>query len=154
MSLISHPARDLYVGPLFRSALAYSLAHHDETHILSAAHGLLHLDSRVRSYDLPLSRRPPAEHDVWAGGVLFHLQTLYPRDGMSTFVLLAGALYVRPILAAAHAARLPGWRFEDPLAHLDLFDRIRWFRQQDARAGPGQPRRDDPGPPFWARYTP
>lgn len=142
-----HPASDLYVGPLFRSALAYSLARHDATYILSAAHGLLRLDSRVQSYDLPLSHRPPAERDIWAGGVLFHLQTLYPRDRMITFVLLAGTLYVRPIVAAARAARQPGWKFEDPLAHLGLFDRIRWLRHADARADPGQPRRDEPDPP-------
>lgn len=136
----THPARELYTGPLFRAALDYSLAHHQATYILSARYGLVHPDHPLQSYDLPLSYRPQTERELWARAVVIHLERVFRRDHPTTFVLLAGTLYVQPILDAARAARNADWRFDDPLAHLGLFDRIRWLR----RAGLAHPRKEVP----------
>ena len=140
-----HRADELYTGRLFNCALGYSLEHDDETYILSALHGLLRLHDRVAAYDVSLFDRRPDERALWGGGIVFHLQTLFPSNLSVRFVLLAGAAYVQPIVAAARSARVPSWSFEDPLAHLGLFDRIRWLRRSGPRAG-AQPRaRDPPG---------
>jgi hypothetical protein len=47
-----HPARALYVGTLFRKALAYSEGMYDRTYILSALHGLVEPDRVLDWYDL------------------------------------------------------------------------------------------------------
>jgi hypothetical protein len=119
----THPARELYVSPLFRYALSWAERSTDETFILSARYGLVHPDQILDHYD----QRLPARHGeaaLWGLSVANHLATLYPSLTV-TVVFLAGLSYVEPIVTA-----LPKrWTIEDPLAGLGIGHRLSFLRR-------------------------
>ncbi len=125
-----HLARDLYIGSLFRNAFAISQTAHDETYILSARHGLLKPDDRVESYNYSILDLGLSKRHGWGRGVLFHLQTLFPRAMRLEFILLAGAGYVSPIVDGAERERLEAWTFDDPMRGLGLFERMKWLAER------------------------
>ena len=133
-----HAVRELYTSTLFRAALHYSEATADETYLLSARHGVLHPDDVIESYDVALSDMSLLERHAWGHGVVFHLQTLFPRDLPFAFSILAGAAYAAPIREAACKEKLSSWTFSEPMTGLGLCQRLRWLAEQ-RRALSGSP---------------
>jgi len=102
------PAKDLYLSPWFRKAIAYALSQsHSEglIFVLSAKHGLVALDQLVAPYNLSLNDMPVAARQEWAAGVYSQIQAA----GLSQdqrFVFLAGLRYrefLAPLLAGGGA---------------------------------------------------
>ena len=89
---LPHPARaeEMYVSPLFKFNLKYARQlKPDAIYILSAAHGVLELDTRIDPYNKTLNNMPAAERKAWAAKVLGQLGT---RANLAEdqFVILAG----------------------------------------------------------------
>lgn len=64
------PAIDLYVGPLYRSRLAYARARGGPHWIASAAHALVHPQAPTAVYESDLRRKSPAERRAWVDAVV------------------------------------------------------------------------------------
>lgn len=120
-------AKELYIGLPFRLAMRHALETADDVHILSAMHGLLDPYSQVVPYDYSMAELPPEKHIWWGRRVLWDLRTAYPMRRLK-IVFYAGQQYIRPIMRAV-TAEANYWTFEDPLKGLDLFQRIRWFKE-------------------------
>jgi len=118
------PARDLYRSPLFTMALAHAERVCDETHIVSAAHGLLPLDEIVQPYDRALSELPKKERLAWGARLVGALAARFASLPLH-LVILAGLEYARPIQAAAHGR---AWEIETPLAKKTIGARLAWLR--------------------------
>jgi len=86
-------ACELYASPLFRLNLAFARTFHpDQTHILSARHGLLALDAVVDPYPTTLERLPVAHLQLWASQVVRQLEAVSDLQE-DHFVFLAGQHY-------------------------------------------------------------
>lgn len=121
-----HRARDLYVGPLFKAALAHATRTAHEVFILSAAHGLLALDQEVESYDRPLRAASKSERQSWAYRVCLDLRSRMRRRPFEVFIY-AGQTYADPI--ESYLALLDCTvKVTTPLAGLALGYQLRWFR--------------------------
>lgn len=79
------PARDLYIGNLFRAARAHvEAASYDTWYILSAKHHLVHPDTVIAPYDYRLPKRASVR-EAWARAVDCDLRD--PRLGnLGTFM--------------------------------------------------------------------
>lgn len=98
----THAAVDLYVGPLYRSRLAYARALGGPHAILSGLYGLIEPDREVPCYDFRLSERPRAERDHWIrtqAESLLHLAEERP------IIILASGEYLN-VVAYLPAARV------------------------------------------------
>ncbi|TAL42050.1 MAG: hypothetical protein EPN91_09290 [Salinibacterium sp.] len=126
------PARDLYIGLPFRLAMRHATDTADDVHILSALHGLLNPFTKVDPYDFSMVQLPPDKHLAWGQRVLYTLRIAYPMQRLRV-VFYAGQQYIRPIMKAVTDEDCY-WTFVDPLMGLDLFQRIRWFK--DNAPGP------------------
>ena len=120
-----HPARALYTSNLFRGAVRWAEGRAPgHVFVVSAKHLLVSLDQELESYEHRLAR---CERAWWATRVVAQLAERYGAQPLRV-VVLAGADY-----ADALAAALPAeWRAERPLAGMDLFERMRWLRQEAA----------------------
>lgn len=121
-------ACDIYTGTLFRLAYEYAERTADDVHILSALHGLLPPFQEIESYELPMNRMLIHEQKEWGNSVVSDLFTFYPLTPLR-IIFYAGLAYIRPILEAA-VDQAGYWDMQMPLEGLDLFERIRWFREQ------------------------
>lgn len=101
---VTSAARDLYIGDMFRKAVAFATRKLDGFAILSAKHGLTQADEQVAPYDERLSSRK-AERADWEAGVLAALRTTY--DEGVTFVLLCGKDYRTAIEASDLPTEFP-----------------------------------------------
>ncbi|MFI5300420.1 MAG: DUF6884 domain-containing protein, partial [Polyangiales bacterium] len=130
------PARDLYVGNLFRASLAYAEAlAADAVFIVSARHYLLPLDRVIAPYDETLTGKVDWQVRAWgeyvAKEVENHCDPQHTRMPsawgkpnprvVAHVVLLAGETYAAP-LRLAIAARV-AWTLNEPLAGLMLGER-------------------------------
>ncbi|RKH01481.1 hypothetical protein D7X74_37820 [Corallococcus sp. CA047B] len=128
---VPSPARDLYTGPLFKGALreALALAGEERTAILSAEHGLVHLDEVLKPYDLHLASLPRAKREEWGRATA---GALVERFGASTAEvhILAGAPYVEALRPHFPAS----WRVVVPMEGLTQGGRLSWLkRAREAR---------------------
>lgn len=114
-SKLAHPApaRELYVGPLFRAHLAEAEASAPHVYVVSALHGLLPLDEVVAPYDVTLSDMSVAERAAWGKRVMDALARLYPAGSVELLVY-AGQTYAKPLRDALADSSLP-WRVLEPL---------------------------------------
>lgn len=123
----THPARELYTGPLFRAALAHAEATANHVFVVSARHCLVRLDEPVASYDATLPA-DPAVRGLWAGRVVAQLLHALP-PGVPRFqvAVYAGAPYADPIADVAPfcTERLV---IERPLRGLTQGRRLAWFK--------------------------
>lgn len=130
------PARDLYIGSLFKGSLTEGLARAGEqnTVILSAklrpdVGGMLLLDTLVAPYDVYLPKLSRVERETWGRTTAFALVGRF-GERIEAHVL-AGAPYVnalRPFLP-------PTWIVADPMRGLTQGARLSWLKQQrEARA--------------------
>ncbi len=121
------PARDMYTGCLFRAALEHSERYCDETYILSAAHGLLHLNTIVLPYDRSMIELNTARRQEWGQRVVAALAPLFTMMRVN-FDVFAGMLYAEPLIVAVHQNGWP-WTFNEPLEGLMIGERLRWFKE-------------------------
>jgi hypothetical protein len=121
------PARKLYTGHLFRQGFRHAMATADDVHILSGLHGLVAPHEQLAPYDYDLATARPETRAAWGGRVVGQLLTAYPLTHL-VITFFAGRHYVDPIIASASEENVP-WEFETPLAGLDLFQRINWYKQ-------------------------
>lgn len=136
------PARELYVGTLFRKQLAWAegRARFDlasgtsspSVHVLSARHGLTSPEAFLEPYDLRIEDLPTRERLRWAEEVSVSLaarvtraRATSPHDDVEV-IILAGAAYVEPLrLELANYRRR--WAVRDPLAGLQVGERLAWL---------------------------
>lgn len=109
------PARDLYIGQLFRNARAYCEARFgDGWAILSAKHGLIMPEKVIEAYDVTLADLTPDDELVrWHVKVHLQLHDLVDAraaNGLPTmFHVFAGEAYCYPCLEGhAHTRPLRG----------------------------------------------
>jgi hypothetical protein len=104
-------AKDLYTGTLFRLSMAYARQLNvDEVYILSAKHGLLDPERKIRPYDKTLKGMTAREVRAWAAGVATELRkrTDLERDH---FILLASndyRKYLVPYLRSSEGSAASG----------------------------------------------
>ncbi len=123
------PAGALYVSPLFRKAWRWACTRPAaEPFILSARHGLLDPRTVVEPYDLELRQLSRAERDGWAQYVTRALVERARGHAPVRVTILAGASYVEPL--RPHLP--PSWVVEEPLAGLQVGQRLAWFTREAA----------------------
>lgn len=122
------PAKDLYTGVLFRLAFGHALKTADDVLILSALHGLICPYRVTEPYDFAMSQRTSEGREAWGNEVVSCLNAEYPMTRLH-LVFYAGMQYVKPVMRALPEKK-PYWTWENPLDHMDMFQRIRWLKQQ------------------------
>ncbi len=98
------PAKDLYIGPLFRAARAYAESCCDHWYILSAKHGLVDPETEIEPYDQEMSKDEQIL-SRWGESVCGALHDEWGSVANVTWVLLAGERYLRalrPLLIQIH----------------------------------------------------
>lgn len=113
-------AKDIYISPLFKKALAYTLAHYDKVFILSAKYGLLDLDDIIEPYDLTLNTMNKKQRKQWAYKVYYQIQE---RIGFShEWYFYAGGKYreyLQQVLKPSYA----------PLKHLGIGKQLAFYKK-------------------------
>jgi|SRR5271157_1873567 len=131
------PAKDLYIGPLFRAARAYAETCCDHWYILSARHGLVDPEADLDPYDQSL----PSDNDElerWGERVCGSLLDDWGTVENVTWVLLAGERYLRAVrstlIQIANGDRndlMARWnRPEVPLARLGIGLQRQWLNRE------------------------
>lgn len=89
------PASQLYTGTLFRKAweYAFKLTVPENIYILSAKHGLIKHDTKLKYYDKTLVRATVAEKKEWAQMVLGQMRQNGLNPSTDRFIFLAGRSY-------------------------------------------------------------
>lgn len=113
------PARDLYTSPLFHLARSYAELNADRWFVLSAKHGLVEPSAVLEPYDLELCELVAEDKRAWAYRVAAELREVV-RSG-DEVILLAGVEY------AAGPKLVEGVRLVEPLAGLQIGERLRWL---------------------------
>ena len=122
------PAKELYTSPWFRKAREHVEGTGQPWFLLSARHGLLKPDSRIRPYDQSLDAMPRAERRRWADKVLRQLRAHIGED--DTLVILAGQRYREFIEQDLRDRRVS---VEVPLAGMRIGEQMAWFDRQRSR---------------------
>ena len=115
------PARALYTGPLFRAAAAHAERSGRPWSIFSARHGLVAPDRVLRPYEQRLGGDDPLLSDC-----LFYAML----DWSGVIELHMGAAYAAFLEATLQ--RLPAVTAIQPLAGLQIGERLRWYSQRRA----------------------
>ena len=115
------PAADLYTSGLFKKARAYAERQPGSWAILSALYGLVWPEEVLAPYDLRLSEQPAAERLRWGEQVTRWVPRVPPGRVLE---LHAGEAYCAPLRAQLVRA---GWQVEEPLAGLEIGERLRWY---------------------------
>lgn len=118
------PARDLYTSHLFRGSLRHAEAACDVVFVASALHGLVVLDEVIEPYERSLADIGKRFRVGWGQRVVDDIAARCP--GEQTLVLYAGAMYADPIRAEAFRR---GWTIEEPLAGMQIGQRLRHLSQ-------------------------
>lgn len=101
------PARELYISPLFKLALAYAGSLHPHAiYVLSAKHGLVELDKVVAPYNETLTVKRDADVRVWSRKVLQELGAKADLE-RDEFIFLAGERYRRHLIPSLAHVRIP-----------------------------------------------
>lgn len=126
------PAKELYVGSLFRAARRYAEAC-DGWWIVSAAHGLVDPEKVIQPYDAKLPRGLLAR-DGWGVKIASDLYGEMQDEESETsahfhfeVVVLAGSDYADPI--CDHLTRLRV-KFTRPLDGMRLGQRLSWLKRE------------------------
>ncbi len=121
------PARDLYIGSLFRDSLFWAERRRfDQVLVLSAAHAIVELHAELAPYELQLRDLDAEGRRVIGEVSRATLRRL--ADGPADLTILAGADYaelLRPLAAE-------GWTVREPLAGMTLGARRAWFGRRRA----------------------
>jgi hypothetical protein len=128
-------ARDLYIGSLFKLSFRHAQAAADDVHILSALHGLVDPSTRLEPYDYSMAQMFVSAQRAWGVRVLTELKAAYPLTPLR-IIFYAGQHYIRPIMEAV-TVETSYWTFKNPLEGMDLFERLRWLKQQSGELDQG-----------------
>lgn len=132
------PARQLYTSQLFRSALSLAERRHDVVYIISAKHELVALDQVIAPYDLTMADIAKEWRVIWGLRVWGSIQSRHQRVDRQIFIY-AGKDYAQPILRAGfHRAT-----FHEPLAKMQIGQRLRWLREQLDAESPHETKEDE-----------
>jgi hypothetical protein len=126
-------ARDLYQSDLFRKSLAYAEANFEHVAILSAMRGVVDLTDPLRIYDFTMSDMGAEGRAFWAHDVLVcQVGNRARRESAERveLVVFAGRDYVEPL--RAQLPEFPGWSIEEPLAGLQVGERLHWLKERSA----------------------
>jgi len=117
-----HKAKDLYCSTIFRMAWRYASDHNDRVFILSAKHGLLHPEERIRSYDLALGDMSIEERRRWGADVA---SVINRSSGIAPEItFLCGKQYWECILPHVEGA------IRTPLEGLRIGQHLKWYRER------------------------
>ncbi len=115
-----HESRRIYISPLFRKALASASASCDRVFILSAKHGLLDPETRIRDYNITLNEFSKAQRERWSKRVLQQLKgKVLPGDELYFF---CGKRYREELIAVlrdTHPCVVP-------LQGMSIGEQLRW----------------------------
>ena len=131
------PARELYLGPLFRAALGYAALVADETYVVSAFHGLVPLDQVIGPYDRSIEDLKKKERLPWGDRVVESVAARLPGLRPELHIL-AGSGYHVPLHVAAITR---GWTTVSPLAGLPVGRRLQWLKSETAALEAARKRR-------------
>lgn len=126
------PARELYTSDLFRKSLAWAESQADRVFVLSALYGAVPLDREIAPYDFKLTQLRQRERETWAHCQVFGGDTIGERGRGRALLLLAGEEYSRFIRPEAG---LNGWAVHEPLAGLQVGQRLAWLKSNLRRIG-------------------
>jgi len=118
-----HPAGKLYDSTFFRAAFAYASRRCKKVFILSAKHGLLLPDERIRDYDFSLYGMAPREHERWAERAYARTKNILSPD--DTLYFFCGSLYREPLmtlLSKTHTCHAP-------LEGLSIGQQLKWYKE-------------------------
>jgi len=115
--------RDLYTSTRFRMTLTYALATYDRVYVLSAKHGLLSLDDRIRTYDMTLLTMTQAQRLAWSKRVIAQIRRHLPAG--SRVDLYCGRLYREHLPSAGRE-----YRFYAPLRGLPMGLQMAWLSKK------------------------
>jgi hypothetical protein len=118
-----HPARQLYISPLFRLSWSYTSQTFDAVYILSAKHGLVNPGRRIRNYDVTLKRMPVHARRRWARKVAGEILEMISSD--VELHLFCGKQY-REFLVDALKPR----KVFVPLKKLGLGRQLQWYKKR------------------------
>jgi hypothetical protein len=132
------PARELYTGSLFVAARRHVEALGVPWLVLSAKYGIVEPDWVLAPYEQTIPKRKE-DLSAWAlrsASSVVSLSALWvdrergipdPAPNPRRFVFLCGVEYARPV-----ALRLETWGYttQQPLAGLQLGERLHWFKTQ------------------------
>ena len=119
-------ARDLYTSPLFRMNLKYAEQFlPQKIFILSAKHGLVHLDEEIDPYDVTLNEMSASERKGWAARVVSQLRENADLEN-DHFVILAGQKYRQYLLPYLRS-------YEVPLEGLKIGQQLQFLKEKAAR---------------------
>lgn len=119
-------ARDLYTSPLFRMNLKYAEQFSPKKiFILSAKHGLVHLDEEIDPYDVTLNEMSASERKEWAARVVSQLRENADLEN-DHFVVLAGQKYRQYLLPYLRS-------YEVPLEGLKIGQQLQFLKEKTAR---------------------
>jgi hypothetical protein len=121
------PAAELYTSDWFRKAVAWiKAATFDQWYILSAKHGLVAPDQRIRPYDETLARMKKDDRRKWAKRVTSQVVETVGIHPPAAITILAGDKY-REFLVP----ELRSWdyRIELPLKGMGIGEQKRWLAE-------------------------
>lgn len=119
-------ARDLYTSPLFRMNLKYAQQFSPQKiFVLSAKHGLVHLDEEIDPYDVTLNEMSASERKEWAARVVSQLRENADLEN-DHFVILAGQKYRQYLLPYLRS-------YEVPLEGLKIGQQLQFLKEKAAR---------------------
>lgn len=131
---VAAPARHFYTSQLFRSTLELAARRHDVVYVISAKHELVTLDQEIAPYDLKLASLAKEWRVIWGLRVWGTIQALHPHVDRQVFIY-AGKDYAQPIRrAGCHRAT-----FHEPLAKMQIGQRLQWLRIQLHAEAEGPP---------------
>ncbi len=107
-----HTAKDIYSSPRFKLIWQYVEPRYDCVFILSAKHGLLPPERRIRAYDETMHGRVRRVRERWARKVERQIRAHIPRGAHIEF--WCGAAYWGPLKEALER----DYAVRTPLAHL------------------------------------
>lgn len=115
-------AADLYTSALFLKSRAWVQRHCDAWFILSAKHGLLTPETRVKPYELTLKHLDAGKRRAWARQVREQMEKAGVLASGTAFVWLAGMPYKENL-----AGLLSSYPQEDPMVGLPIGKRLQWL---------------------------
>lgn len=134
-------ARELYTSALFQKSLAFAERTCAVTYVVSALHGLVELDQMLEPYDRTLAQMTRHDRACWAARIVVAL--IDEHGASAEYVVLAGDAYAKPLRRAFGNVDGPGGidlihpdQVHEPLAGLQIGERLRWFNTSPARVSP------------------
>ena len=120
-----HKAQDLYTSLRFNLSWEYANKHFDCVYILSAKHGLLDPETRIRDYNFSMAEMSAEERRSWSRRVAVTLEEYTsPSDELSFF---CGIPYREHVIALLTEK---GFSCESPLRGLPFGRQTQWLQKQ------------------------